>query len=545
MRKRMEILKTDFGIKITKELEDMYTYDDYRYSESRMEGRKEGRKEGRDETILQAYLNMIEDDEISDVPYYQNQDLLTFLFNHEFLPTYAFPRNLSSFYIEKKSAKGIQIAQRPQLELNRALSEYAPGKLVVVDKETYRVGGIYNPYTQNGENSVRDLFNAEEFVSICSKCHFTQLESLNKECPNCGNSLYKMQYIRPFGFSPEKGESLRRNEITQEYSYVGTPQLPIPNEEEKFEFRNLKENNNILYDHVSNKDLIVLNRGSNKDSGFLMCEDCGFIIGDPDKEPKNGFHFKPFLTRNNDRCYGKLQRVYLGNKFTTDLLLVRMKLPEEIYFEPNMKWIHDALETIGEAFAITASRVLEIDMNELGVGYRMIRNGKDELYADLYIFDKLSGGAGYSYVAGEKVDLIFREIFNVLSHCEGACDQSCYKCLRYYENQFKHSKLDRYLALDLLTFLIKEKVRDYEKSYELQLLEKIQHVNDLLTLHSKMNQKSLQIELPTGTAVKVRNNIINMKGEKSLFFSPYEIINDLPNVYEKIKNSIETMQVNF
>ena len=55
---RMEILKTDFGIKITKELEDMYTYDDFRYSESRMEGKREGRREGRDETILQAYINM-------------------------------------------------------------------------------------------------------------------------------------------------------------------------------------------------------------------------------------------------------------------------------------------------------------------------------------------------------------------------------------------------------------------------------------------------------------------------------------------------------
>ena len=36
----------------------MYTYDDFRYSESRMEGKREGRREGRDETILQAYINM-------------------------------------------------------------------------------------------------------------------------------------------------------------------------------------------------------------------------------------------------------------------------------------------------------------------------------------------------------------------------------------------------------------------------------------------------------------------------------------------------------
>ncbi len=36
----------------------MTTYDDYRYSESRMEGRREGRREGRDETILQIFINM-------------------------------------------------------------------------------------------------------------------------------------------------------------------------------------------------------------------------------------------------------------------------------------------------------------------------------------------------------------------------------------------------------------------------------------------------------------------------------------------------------
>ena len=67
---RMEILKTDFGIK-TKEIEEMFTYDDYRYGESRREGLREGLRKGRrerDETILHAYTNMknknYKDDEI-------------------------------------------------------------------------------------------------------------------------------------------------------------------------------------------------------------------------------------------------------------------------------------------------------------------------------------------------------------------------------------------------------------------------------------------------------------------------------------------------
>ncbi|GIO19703.1 hypothetical protein J18TS1_28030 [Oceanobacillus oncorhynchi subsp. incaldanensis] len=491
---------------------------------------------------LQTYLNM-ETEDISDIPYYQNQDLLTFLFNHEFLPTYAFPRDLSSFYIQKRTTKNeIQIAQRPQLELNRALNEYAPGKLVVIDKETYRVGGIYNPYSQNGENSVRELFKTEEFVSICSKCYFTQLESSNNECPNCGNSLFEMPYIRPFGFSAERGESLRRNEINQEYSYAGAPQLPIPNEKEKFKFKNLEANNDIQYVHAANKDLIVLNRGSHKDSGFLMCEDCGYIIGNSNKFSRREYHIKPFITNSSNECYGKLQKVYLGNRFSTDLLLIRMRLTEKIYFEPNMKWIHDALDTVGEAFVIAASRVLEIEINELGVGYRMIRNGEEELYADIYIYDKLSGGAGYSYVAGEKINLIFKEIFNVLSYCEGDCDQSCYKCLRYYENQFKHSKLDRYLALDLLSFLVKGEIRDYKEENKLQLLGKIQQLNNLLHLKSQINKQSLQIELATGVIVKIRNNIVKVQEKNVLFFSPYEIINDLPNVYKMIKNNFEAVQ---
>jgi len=65
---KMEILQMDFGIK-TKEIEAMFTYDDYRYGESKREGLREGRreglrkgrKEGRDETILQAYTNMKKD----------------------------------------------------------------------------------------------------------------------------------------------------------------------------------------------------------------------------------------------------------------------------------------------------------------------------------------------------------------------------------------------------------------------------------------------------------------------------------------------------
>lgn len=491
---------------------------------------------------LQAYLNMQdESDEPMDIPYYQNQDLLTFLFNHEFLPTYAFPRDLSSLYIEKIIKNKVNVAQRPQLELNQALSQYAPGKTVVVDKETYRVGGIYSPYSKSGGNDVKDLFNANEFVSFCSACHFTQLQSKLKTCPVCEGErkLIKKQYIRPFGFSPEKGESLRRNEISQEYSYAGSPQLPIPNKESDFVFKDF--NGTIKHNYAIGQELIVLNRGSHKQDGFLMCDDCGFITAKAEDQSKT-WHIRPYLTRESNRCYGRLQNIYLGNRFKTDLLLVRMNLSEKIYFEPSSKWIHDALETLGEAFVIAASRILEIDLNELGIGYRMVHDGQEDMYADLYIFDKLSGGAGYSFEAGEKIQDIFDEMENVLKNCSGNCDQSCYKCLRYYENQFKHSRLDRSLALDLLTYLLYGIIRRYDKVHELKMLEKIQRTNDLLNVKSSIIEDSLLVKLDNGPKIKIRSNIINEEGDKTLYFSPYEIVNDLPNVHERIKEYITSSE---
>ena len=59
---KMEILETDFRIKTTREIEEMYTYDDYREDVSRKkwlrEGRREGKNEGRNATLLQIYNNM-------------------------------------------------------------------------------------------------------------------------------------------------------------------------------------------------------------------------------------------------------------------------------------------------------------------------------------------------------------------------------------------------------------------------------------------------------------------------------------------------------
>jgi Lhr-like helicase len=492
------------------------------------------------EKELMAYEELIdEDDQLTEQ--HPDELLLNFLFNHGFLPTYAFPKDLTSLYIQGRDKKNkVIMEQRPQLELNRALGEYAPGRQIVVNKKTYRIGGIYNPFSKNPEAPAQDLNLHGEHVALCVKCNYTELSSKAAEkCPNCKEKLKSMPYIRPTGFSPEKGKEIPKGDLTQEYSFASTPQLPVPNEKVKFDFKTLNNHGFIKYEYREDEELIVMNRGIDGESGFFMCEDCGFIKPVIENDDLTKGHFKPFQLQGmiEKKCSGNLHQIYLGNKFTSDLFLIRLNMDDHIDFNSNKQWLHDALLTLGEGLVLAASRVLDIDAQELTVGYRIVHNEQGESYADLYLFDTLSGGAGYSYVAGMRIKDIIKETFNVLSHCINDCESSCYKCLRNYQNQMKHEHLNRSLGLELLTYLDKGELTKYKREEQIQYLKPVKAAYDL---HHGENYSNIIeengdvfIKLIDGNLIGLKNNI-----EKKLpingirYYSPYEIKFDLPNVCE-------------
>lgn len=79
-------------------------------------------------------------------------------------PTYSFARNIVGFYVE--SSDGKKIEQKPQRSLEIAISEYAPGRLVVINKEVYKSGGIYSFYSKfspEGNHPARTYFNNVEY----------------------------------------------------------------------------------------------------------------------------------------------------------------------------------------------------------------------------------------------------------------------------------------------------------------------------------------------------------------------------------------------
>jgi hypothetical protein len=398
--------------------------------------------------------------------------LLDVLFDAGMLPSYAFPTDLATFYVfERGEDNRVRIKERPQQSKQQALSEYAPGRLLVINKQTYRVGGIFDEMvkpTQVGASLFAE--DLSTYVS-CPACTYVRKDPLalgSPICPVCGTPLEVREMIDPPGFSPEDGTALKERDRDQEISYATTAQFPTPIEPDQFEWQS-DAGCRLRYAYKQDRELVIVNKGPDDGQGpgegFRVCESCG-AAWPASQAPSSESHKRPFLVENwvlkqenlSPRCNGPLhpQAIYLGHSFLTDLLVVRLALHGPLACQPKDPWLLDGLRTLAEGLALAASRQLDIDPGELSAGFRLMPPvGEDavaRLVADLYLYDTASGGAGYAAEAGEVLPSVLATALDLLDHCPATCERSCTKCLRHYGNRLWHDSLDRHLAADLLRY---------------------------------------------------------------------------------------------
>ncbi len=390
--------------------------------------------------------------------------LLDGLFDAGILPSYAFPTNLASFYVHGLDQQGkVVIKEQPQQSKIQALSEYAPGRLLVVNKETYRVGGIFVPGA-GYDRPARRLF-AEPLGTyvFCPICTYVRLEEVHgsESCPICHTALEQCEMLDPPGFTPEKGRPLAESDRDQEISYATGAQLPLPVAPDDLEWQHGPEMN-MKYAYATNRLFVAMNRGPGE-QGFIVCESCG-AAWPANEAPTDKSHARPYLTpsgHGRSACRGPLHSsaIYLGTTFRSDLLLLRTELHHPLHYDPAAPWLHDALRTTAEALALAASRSLDIDPVELSAGYRLLPPEIDALpgtlvSVDLYLFDTAAGGAGYAAEAGAELGTILDTALKLVENCPQSCERSCTRCLRHYGNRFWHNRLDRHLAAHFLRYLM-------------------------------------------------------------------------------------------
>lgn len=382
--------------------------------------------------------------------------LLDSLYEEGIIPTYSFPKNVVSTYIPDPDSDG-KILYEVDRGLDVAIGEYAPGRAIVVDKQTYQIGGFFYPGSERRHGQVltpahsyTDDPNYVKQVISCEECGWFGLKEENaKRCPFCGNDDLKStrDMMRPWGFAPRNAEAIQEAQLSEEYTAVQQPLYStLPDAEEMKLAPGCK---NIRIASRTNQRIIMLNKGSG-DKGFMVCKDCGASMPGSDNSVLKdiGRPYKSKFARTKCRHTNSFN-VNLGYDFITDMLVLEFTIDDNIIdaHRKDNPWLGRAAQSLAEALRLAASKKLDVEFTELVTGYRL-RTGAEASYVDIYLYDSLSSGAGYAVSVADEIDELLSDMKELLSSCD--CESACSKCLKHYRNQYVHGILDRFAALQLL-----------------------------------------------------------------------------------------------
>ena len=380
------------------------------------------------------------------------------------LPRYAFPTDVVTFHVfdsEHSTRFKTSFRYTPSQGLTTALSQYAPGKEVWIDGKLWRSGAIYSP---NGGDRWQAWESRLSYWE-CTSCHYARTDSLEngnrdeiKDCPACGGTGVfgpARYWLRPPGFAHpvdvEEGTSLD-DQPAPGYATSAKLTAPAP---AAGEWNRL---NPQLRTYASRQYLLVTNRGP-KGDGYTYCTSCGRI------EPTamlnsqvNQPHARPFPTHEDGPCPSDRisKGLTLGTDFVTDVLLISLNVIDPLMLRPGLLATETALRSVSESLALAATRLLDLEPGELQAEFRtaLTSNGRQGLEAEIYLYDTLPGGAGFSRSAGQFGIKLFETALGIMEQCPERCDRSCYRCLRSYKNKLTHELIDRHVGAGLLRFLL-------------------------------------------------------------------------------------------
>lgn len=409
----------------------------------------------------------MEDAKDEDQGVVDNGKLLDRLFDVGLLPKYAFPTDVATFSVFETDTDPWNPKRRysPQLGLNAALSQYAPGHEVYVDSQRYISLGLYSEH----EGDRFQAFKDRRLYYQCRICNYADLKDLKdgyneetRDCPACasrGALGPARRWVRPTGFShPPKitalppdfdaGTRLRPTRATLDSlrlapeARIGGEAWPIGTGWEGWS---------------ETKTLVVTNRGtlSATDYGFNYCNKCG-RIEPADFDPalrrlRSGqTHPRPRPDRPKEsiECDGTPTKIVLGNEFKTDVAVFRLALPADWALDPHRPSTTIAARSAVEALRRAACRLEDLEPNDIDGDFRFAPGDGTRQYIDLYLYDQAAGGAGFVKTAARDPQRLVDDALDLLDSCN--CDDSCYQCLRSYKNRYEHELFDRRIGADLL-----------------------------------------------------------------------------------------------
>ena len=458
-----------------------------------------------------------------------------------FIPSYSFPKNVVRFYVEKESERGKNaprdIQYAPERDIAVALSEYAPGRFVTIDKKIYKSGGIYaNPRPRGFEQNQAEYYfkNIDYYkdIYICTECNWfgiDQEEFPKLQCPYCGASIDHKKMLRPWGFSPVRGDEVKFEDENEQYTYAAAPFYSyVPSDT-----RMVKHGqSNIHYANLSDRKVLTVNMGKSK-NGFNVCQKCGGAEVADDKNNGNfsfsqPYHDKHPLCRHEGTV---ATNIFFGYEFLTDMFMLDISYDSsKLVSNSNAEEksiLRAAVTTLHEVFKKAVSLVLDIDYNEISGGWRPRIKSDVDSHIEMFFYDNLTSGAGYSSLIGSILDKVLERARIILSECE--CSRTCKNCLDNFWNQRNHQFFDRHLGLQLLNYAeFGQLPDDYsiseQQAFIVPLRKLIEEDKDT------PNPETVIFEVIPAIRKKPEDT------SKKIYLNPYDLSDWLPNSFMTYRN---------
>lgn len=390
---------------------------------------------------------------------YQKNDLIDFLVRGNILPKYGFPVDSVELTqnIASKNTKSLNLSR----DLAVAIAEYAPSGEVVADGGLYTSRYIRKPIVNHSEMS--DFETA--YIAKCPDCENINYSNMpigsdGKPCAICGKELKLRDFYKSIepraGFVAEEDVkdvplSSQERKYKTEAFYIGD-KTAFPISKYEYQFENIK----LEVESTANDSLVVKSTDF-----FYVCQMCGYSIASNEasklkeyEDYKNGVariqdtkneHKNPF---GRGKCSNtSLTRYCLHHEFKTDVAKISFGCDTSD---------QDTMLSVMYALLNSFANELNIERRDIKACLTYKKAG-GKMEHKIIVYDAVPGGAGHSRRLVNEDEAVLKAVIkraiNLLDTCQ--CEPSCYRCLRNYENQKNHERLDRQKALNFLKQLYK------------------------------------------------------------------------------------------
>ncbi|MGA8213669.1 MAG: DEAD/DEAH box helicase [Candidatus Sulfotelmatobacter sp.] len=373
---------------------------------------------------------------------------ISVLSDYGILPSYAFP-----LYVDELRLNHAPTDRPPRSELKLqrdrriALQEYMPGKVFVAGKTMIVSDGVWAGYE---ERFFRVCTNRD-----CQSMDFT--ENAAHICPACHSQRNTLTALIPrSGFFGSQADSINEQdtELVRQRgeTYFDPANEPPPVYNRYGNAMNIAIiGSSVMEQAASRPRMRQFNPRPYSDLTLELVPSAERDLALPAIPPAH------CLKRGSGAL---ARRFHLMHEFTTDIVRIQVlpnetghllasspvlqgKLTENVENMRRRYYWDCFRRSLGEALVAAASQLLDIDQSEIGITFHPSVNvvgGKE-----LILYDTAPGGAGYATQAVQYIRDIFETAETILASCD--CGDSCYSCLRSYNNQMFHQRLNRHYVL--------------------------------------------------------------------------------------------------